>query len=74
MPITKARINLGAVVERVRTKNEQISLEKGGIAVATIINTELLEDMQDALDLMIAREQNRGEPLTDWSLIRSKHV
>jgi len=28
MPITKARINLGAVVERVRTKNEQISLEK----------------------------------------------
>ena len=74
MPITKARINLGAVVERVRTKNEQINLEKGGITVATIINTEQLEDMHDALNLLIAREENRSEPLTDWALIRSTHV
>jgi PHD/YefM family antitoxin component YafN of YafNO toxin-antitoxin module len=74
MPITKARINLGAVVERVRTKNEHIRLEKGGIAVATLINTEHLEDMQDALDLMIAREENRSEPLVKWTDIKKKYV
>jgi PHD/YefM family antitoxin component YafN of YafNO toxin-antitoxin module len=74
MPITKARVNLGAVVERVRTKNEIVSLEKGGIAVATLINTEYLEDMQDALDLLVAREENRSEPLVNWSAIRSLHV
>jgi PHD/YefM family antitoxin component YafN of YafNO toxin-antitoxin module len=74
MPMTKARINLGAVVERVRTENERVTLEKGGIAVATIINTEALEDMQDALDLLTAREENRNEPLVDWESLRKKYV
>ena len=74
MPITKARINLGAVVERVRTKNELVQLEKGGITVATIVNSEHLEDMQDALDLLIAREENRKEKLVNWSEIRRKYV
>lgn len=74
MPITKARINLGAIVERVRTTNEAVTLEKGGIAVATIINTETLEDMQDALDLMSAREENRSEPLINWTEIRQKYA
>jgi len=74
MPITKARINLGAVIERVRTNNEHITLEKGGIAVATIINTEYLEDMQDELDLLIAREGSRLEPIIDWAELRRKYV
>ena len=74
MPITKARINLGAVVERVRTTGEKVILEKGGIAVATIINTEALEDMQDALDLLTAREENRSEPLTNWNDLRQKYA
>ena len=73
MPITKARINLGAVVEHVRTTGEQMTLEKGGIAVATLINTEALENMQDALDLLIAREKNRQEPLTNWAELRLKY-
>lgn len=74
IPITKARINLGAVVERVRTTGEQMTLEKGGIAVATLINTEALEDMQDALDLLIARETNRQEPLINWDELRQKYA
>jgi antitoxin (DNA-binding transcriptional repressor) of toxin-antitoxin stability system len=74
MPITKARINLGSVVERIRTTNESVILEKGGIAVATIVNTEVLEDMQDALDLMTGREENRKEPLVDWAMLRSKYA
>jgi len=74
LPITKARINLGAVVERVRTQNEHIRLEKGGIAVATLVNTEYLEDLQDALDLLVAREENRAEPLVKWVDIRKNYA
>lgn len=74
LPITKARINLGAVVERVRATRERITLEKGGIPVATLINTEELEDMQDALDLMIAREENREISLVDWKKIRAQYA
>jgi prevent-host-death family protein len=60
MAITEARINLGAVVQRV-LKGERITLEKGGIPVATIINREDLEELEDALLLMQAREKTRGE-------------
>ena len=74
LPITKARINLGAVVERVRTTRERVTLEKGGIPVATLVNTEELEDMQDALDLMIAREENRDATLIDWKKVRAQYA
>ncbi len=74
LPITKARVNLGAVVERVRTTRERVTLEKGGIPVATLVNTEELEDMQDALDLMIAREENRDVSLIDWKKVRAQYA
>jgi prevent-host-death family protein len=74
MPITKARINLGSVVERVRTTCERVTLEKGGIAVATIINTEELENLQDTLDMLIARESMRAEDLLKWSDVRAKYA
>lgn len=74
MPITKARINLGAVVERVRADNEQVTLEKGGIPVAALVNIETLEDMQDALDLLTAREENRAEPLINWADLRVQYA
>lgn len=74
MPITKARVNLGAVVERVRTTGEAVTLEKGGIAVATLINTEMLEDLQDALDLLAAREKSNQQSYVNWSEIRKKYV
>jgi len=68
MPITKARINLGAVVERVRTKGERVILEKGGIPVAEIVNSAWLEDLEDALELARLREEQKDEkgvPLED---------
>ncbi len=74
IPITKARINLGSIVERVRTTGEHMTLEKGGIAVATLVNTDAFEDMQDALDLLIAREENRQEPFINWADIREKYA
>ena len=74
LPITQARINLGAVVERVRTTSERVTLEKGGIPVAMLVHPEEMEDMQDALDLLTAREENRDTPPLDWDKLRSKYV
>ena len=44
MPITKARINLGAVVRRVHLNKEYIILEKGGIPVVGLMDADELED------------------------------
>jgi prevent-host-death family protein len=66
MAITKARINLGAVVRRAM-KGERTRLEKGGIPVATIIGTQDLEDMEDTIELLRLRKVHAGEhgvPLT----------
>lgn len=74
MPITKARINLGAVVEKIRTTGGSVILEKGGIPVARLSSNETVEDLQDALDLMFAREANRDTPLLNWDKIRVTYV
>lgn len=51
MPITKARINLGAVVKRVNLNKEKIILEKEGFPVAAIVNLDMLEDIVGSVDL-----------------------
>ena len=50
MPITKARINLGAVVRRVRVNKEYIILEKSGIPVAGLMDADELEDYLEIHD------------------------
>ncbi len=65
MPITKARVNLGSVIQRV-LKGERITLEKGGIPVVTIISRDDLEDLEDALEMMQLRIKHtveKGAPL-----------
>lgn len=74
MPITEARVNLGSVVERVRTNDARIILEKGGIPVATIVNIEELQNLYDTIELMQAREQSKDEPKTNWKDIREKYA
>lgn len=44
LPITQARINLGAVVKRVRLNKEYVILEKGGIPVAGLMDIDEFED------------------------------
>ena len=44
IPITKARVNLGAVVKRVHLKGEYFILEKDGIPVAGLMAADELED------------------------------
>lgn len=72
MPISKARVNLGAVVKRV-LKGERVTLEKGGIPIVTIISKEELEDLEDGIALMIAREQHKGEKGISWETLKKRH-
>jgi len=67
MPITEARINLGAVVRRV-VAGEQITLEKGGIPVASLVDPRWIEDMEDALELAhlrLLQKHEKGTSLED---------
>ena len=74
LAISKARVNLGAVVKGVREKGDVVVLEKDGIPVASIVDVDYMEDMRDALDLAAARIANAGKPLVDWDTIRAKYV
>jgi len=53
MPITKARVNLGAVVRRVHLNKEYVILEKGGIPVAGIMDADELEDYLEIHDPVV---------------------
>jgi antitoxin Phd_YefM of type II toxin-antitoxin system len=44
IPITKARVNLGAVVKRAHLNGEYFILEKDGIPIAGIMDADELED------------------------------
>jgi PHD/YefM family antitoxin component YafN of YafNO toxin-antitoxin module len=50
IPITKARVNLGAVVKRAHLKGEYFILEKDGIPVAGIMSADELEDYLELRD------------------------
>jgi PHD/YefM family antitoxin component YafN of YafNO toxin-antitoxin module len=50
LPITKARINLGAVVKRVHLEKEYVILEKDGIPVAGLMDADELEDYLELRD------------------------
>ena len=55
MPITKARINLGAVVRRVHLNKEYVILEKGGIPVVGLMDADELEDYLEVHDPQVQR-------------------
>jgi PHD/YefM family antitoxin component YafN of YafNO toxin-antitoxin module len=44
LPITQARINLGAVVKRVHLNKEYVILEKDGIPIAGLMDIDEFED------------------------------
>lgn len=50
IPITKARVNLGALVKRVHLKKERFVLEKDGYPVAALIDIDEFEDYLDSQD------------------------
>ena len=50
IPITEARVNLGAVVKRVHLNGEYFILEKDGIPIAGIMGADELEDYLELRD------------------------
>ncbi len=56
IPITKARINLGAVVKRAHLNGEYFILEKDGIPVAGIMDAGEMEDYLDLRDPAVKRQ------------------
>jgi prevent-host-death family protein len=72
MPITKARINLGAVVKQVSLKKEPIVLNRDGYPVAAIIDIEKLEDLMDTKELIA--EKNAKNDFVEWDKIKSKYA
>ncbi len=55
LPITKARINLGAVVKRAHLGKEYFILEKDGIPVAGLMDIDEFEDYLELKDPTIRR-------------------
>ena len=50
LPITKARINLGAIVKRVHLGKEYVILEKDGIPIAGLMDIDAFEDYLEQQD------------------------
>lgn len=56
LPITQARINLGALVKRARLNKEYFILEKDGIPVAGLMDIDAFEDYLELHDPVVARQ------------------
>jgi antitoxin (DNA-binding transcriptional repressor) of toxin-antitoxin stability system len=56
LPITKARINLGAVVKRAHLGKEYFILEKDGIPVAGLMDIDEFEDYLESKDPTVRRQ------------------
>lgn len=56
IPITKARINLGAVAKRAHLGGEYFILEKDGIPIAGIMDADELEDYLELHDPKVKRQ------------------
>ncbi|MBI2371290.1 MAG: type II toxin-antitoxin system Phd/YefM family antitoxin [Deltaproteobacteria bacterium] len=50
LPLTQARVHLGAVIKRVRLNKARIVLEKDGIPVAAILDIDEFEDYLELQD------------------------
>jgi PHD/YefM family antitoxin component YafN of YafNO toxin-antitoxin module len=50
VPITKARINLGALIQQVHLNKEYVILEKDGIPIAGIMDIDEFEDYLELQD------------------------
>ena len=71
LPITKARVNLGAVVEQVAAGGSQVILERSGNPVAAIVDIDLLESMLDGLD--IAELKKSSTQTVAWNDIKANY-
>jgi len=55
LALTKARINLGDVIKRIRIQKEYVILEKDGLPVAGLMDIDEFEDYLDLHDPKVKR-------------------
>ena len=60
LSLTKARVNLGAVIKRVHLNKERFVLEKDGIPVAGIMDIDEFEDYLELQDPKVKRIIEKG--------------
>lgn len=56
IPITKARINLGSIIKKIRLEKGYVVLEKDGYPVAGIMDIDEFEDYLEANNPRIQKE------------------
>jgi hypothetical protein len=56
IPMTKARINLGALAKRVHLNKEYVILEKDGIPIVGIMDADEIEDYLELRDPKVQRQ------------------
>ena|SRR5919109_337875 len=60
LPLTKARVNLGALIRRVHNNKEHFILEKDGIPVAALLDVDEYEDYLDSQDPKLKQQIKEG--------------
>jgi PHD/YefM family antitoxin component YafN of YafNO toxin-antitoxin module len=60
LPITKARINLGAVVKRIHFNKDYVILEKDGIPIAGMMDIDEFEDYLELKDPKAQRDLDKS--------------
>ena len=71
IPITKARINLGAVVKRAHLKGEYFILEKDGIPIAGIMDADEFEDYLELRDPGVKKQIEASRKDFDAGRVRN---
>ena len=61
LPITQARINLGALVKRVHLNKEYFILEKDGIPVAALMDIDEFEDYLELQDPKVRKHIQKSK-------------
>jgi antitoxin (DNA-binding transcriptional repressor) of toxin-antitoxin stability system len=69
--LTKARVNLGAVIKRVHLKGEYFILEKDGIPVAGLMGVDELEDYLELRDPKVIKQIAQSKKDYDAGRVRS---
>src|SRR4051794_33875293 len=73
IPITKARINLGALVKRAHLNGEYFILEKDGIPIAGIMDADELEDYLELQNPKIQKQIAESRKDAEAGRVRDVH-
>jgi hypothetical protein len=70
IPITKARVNLGAVVKRAHLHGEYFILEKDGIPIAGIMDADEFEDYLELRNPKVKKDIAEGRTAYESGRVR----